>query len=52
MSHHALSCFLQRETSSIYEVQKDLKALIKTAVEGKDDAKNKLRNRKPFKDGA
>jgi hypothetical protein len=43
---------LFKERHHLYEIQKDLKALIKTAVEGKDDAKNKLWNRKPFKDGA
>jgi hypothetical protein len=43
---------LYKERRRLYELKKELKAQIKSAIEGNSKAKFKLANRKPFKDGA
>jgi hypothetical protein len=43
---------LFKERRRLYKSKKELKTLIKSAIEGNSEAKFNLANRKPFKDGA
>jgi hypothetical protein len=43
---------LYKERRRLYEAKKELKELIKSAIDGNSKAKFDLANRKPFKDGA